>query len=129
MTTEAITLEQVRTMLKNLYERIDALTEEVASLRDGLATAAATPASPAGEYADFFASEIVMTYNDDGTPAFKAKGGAYLKYGVRIWPEVLPVLGLDPDQLRPGPNPVRMQLRALMGERGPRKVVGLTPHA
>lgn len=124
MDQETITIEQVRQMLKNLYERIDALTEEVASLRDGLAAAVA-PAAPTGEYTEFTTAEIVMTYNDDGTPAYKAKGGPYLKYGVRIWPEVLPALGINPDQLKPGPNPLQIRVRALMGERGPRKVTEL----
>ena len=123
-TPETVTLDKVRQMLKNLYERIDALTEEVAALKDGLAAAAATPVT-AGEYAEFTADEIVMTYNDDGSPAYKAKGGLYRKYGVRIWPEVLPALGLETGQLQPGPNPVQIRVRALMGERGPRKVIGL----
>ena len=125
MNQETVTLDQVRIMLKHLYERIDALTEEVASLREGLAAAAASPAAPTGEYTEFTTTEIVMTYNDDGTPAYKAKGGQYLKFGVRIWPEVLPALGVAADQLKPGPNPLQIHVRALMGERGPRKVVGL----
>ena len=57
-----------------------------------------------------------------------------MKFGVSVWPEVLPFLGVDPANLtcacnagagKPGPNPVNFKVRALMGEYGPRKVISL----
>jgi len=48
-----------------------------------------------------------------------------MKFGVRIWPEILPELGIDPDRLKPDPNPVNLHVLALMGDKGPRKVIGL----
>jgi hypothetical protein len=66
-----------------------------------------------------------MSYDDNGQPVYKAKGGQYSKFGVRIWPEVLPVLGVNPATLKPGPNPVNLCLVALMGEHGPRKVINI----
>jgi len=48
-----------------------------------------------------------------------------MKFGVRVWPETLPALGIDPATLKTGPNPLTLRVRALMGEKGPRKVIGL----
>ena len=71
-----------------------------------------------------------MTYDDKGNAAYKAKGGPYTKFGVRIWPEILDSLNVEPGSLKPGPNAVHPRaVMALMGETGPRKVVGLAdPH-
>jgi hypothetical protein len=97
-------------------------------LRDGLAAAATQPQAapaPAGQTVDFLATTLLVGIDDNGQPTYKAKGGQYAKFGVRIWPEVLPALGIDPANLKPGPNPVNLQVLALMGEKGPRKVIGL----
>lgn len=56
---------------------------------------------------------------------YKIKGGQYTKFGVRVWPEVLPKLGVDPAALKPGPNPFNKPVLALVGEKGPQKVIGL----
>ena len=71
------------------------------------------------------ATVLLVGIDENGQPTYKAKGGQYAKFGVRIWPEVLPELGINPDELKPGPNPVNLHLVALMGEKGPRKVIGL----
>jgi hypothetical protein len=47
------------------------------------------------------------------------------KFGVRVWPEILPTLGVDPASLKPGPNPVNLKVNVLMGENGPRKLISL----
>ena len=85
------------------------------------------PDAPAqtGQTVTFQATTLLVGIDDAGQPTYKAKGGQYMKFGVRIWPEILPALGIDPARLRPGPNPIDMQLRALMGEKGPRKVIGI----
>jgi len=122
--TDSISLDQLRAMLKTLLERMDGIEAELHQLREGLATAAQAPApTQDGSTVEFLATEIIMTYDDAGKPAYKAKGGRYMKYGVRIWEEVLPVL-VDPETLKPGPNPVEIKVRALMGERGPKKIIG-----
>jgi hypothetical protein len=48
-----------------------------------------------------------------------------MKFGIRVWPELLPTLGVDPAALKPGPNPINLRVRVLMGEHGPRKVISL----
>jgi hypothetical protein len=95
--------------------------------------AAAPVANDNGSYGyrDFTCATIVLSYNDKGQPTYKAQGAPFAKYGVVIWPEVLPILGIDPAALQPGPNPHAANLRAEMKENGrPRKVIGLaTPRA
>ncbi len=79
-------------------------------------------------------SVLLVGIDDNGQPTYKAKGGQYAKFGVHIWPETLPALGVDPAELtcacsagagKPGPNPVNLHVLALMGDKGPRKVIGL----
>jgi hypothetical protein len=55
----------------------------------------------------------------------------YNKFGVRVWPETLPALGIDPLSLKPGPNAqtpitarVLMQISEETGKSNPRKVTG-----
>jgi hypothetical protein len=77
------------------------------------------------------APTLLVGIDDAGEPTYKAKGGQYAKFGVRIWPEVLPSLGIDPAALtcaykcaagagagKPGPNPANLHVLALMGEKG-----------
>ena len=112
-------------------------------LREGLTAAAATQPqaapAPAGhreasckdceasckETTDFLSTTLLVGIDDNRQPTYKAKGGQYAKFGVRIWPEVLPALGIDPASLKPGPNPVNLKVNVLMGENGPRKVISL----
>lgn len=126
---ERISPAELRGMFQAVYERLDQVETELIALRDGL-SAAASPAAiiperPAGNTIQFDASIILVGVDDAGQPTYKAKGGQYSKFGVRIWPEVLPELGIDPATLQPGPNPVNLRLIALMGEKGPRKVIHL----
>lgn len=44
---------------------------------------------------------------------------------MRVWPEALPLLGINPDALKPGPNVFQKPVLAVMGEKGPQKVIGL----
>jgi hypothetical protein len=123
---EKITAAELRGLLHGLTERLDQIEEDLALLREGLATAARqpAPAQPIGETVTFDATILLMSYDDNGQPVYKVKGGQYQKFGVRVWPEILPALGVDPASLKPGPNPVALRLVALMGEKGPRKVIG-----
>lgn len=127
--SDSITLDQLRKMLSSIYDRIDNLAEVVDQMREGLAQAASQPAAtqPASGFVDFLADTFLLSYDDNGEQVYKLKGGQYTKYGVRVWPEVLPLLGIDPAVCEPGPNPVNMYVRAILSESGqPRKVIGLS---
>jgi hypothetical protein len=122
-----MTPAELRRAFQALTERLDQIEAEITALRDGLAAAGQPQAAPApaGQTVDFLATVLLVGVDDNGQPTYKAKGGQYMKFGVRVWPEVLPALGVDPAGLKPGPNPVTLKVRALMGEHGPRKVIGL----
>ncbi len=126
---DEITPSEFRNTFQELTERLDQIEAEITALREGLAAAAnpttSASSAPAGESVVFDAVTLLMSYDDNGQPVYKVKGGPYMKFGVRVWPEVLPALGVDPASLKPGPNQVNLRVRALMGEHGPRKVIGL----
>src|SRR5512137_163993 len=124
---DRITAVELRAALQALTERLDQIEANIISLRDGLVTAASQPAAPAptGETIALDVVSLLMSYDDNGHPVYKAKGGQYQKFGVRVWPEILPALGVDPASLKPGPNPVNLKVNILMGENGPRKVISL----
>ncbi len=125
--SDKMTAAELRATLQVLTERLDQIEASLAAVREGLTAAASQPASnqPAGESVIMDATILLMSYDDNGQPVYKVKGGQYMKFGVRVWPEVLPALGVDPASLKPGPNPVNLRVRVLMGEHGPRKVVSL----
>jgi hypothetical protein len=124
---ERISATELRNALQALTERLDQIEASLSAVREGLTAAASQPAAgqPAGETITIDATILLMTYDDNGQPVYKVKGGQYMKFGIRIWPEVLPALGVDPATLKPGPNPIYLRVRVLMGEHGPRKVVSL----
>jgi hypothetical protein len=104
---------------------------DLEAIRAGL-TQASQPAPAVGTFGEMMIDNIIMTYDDKGKAAYKATGTPYNKFGVRVWPETLPALGIDPISLRPGPNPQQPAIRArvLMNEpeegktAQPRKVTG-----
>ncbi len=124
---ERISAAELRSALQALTERLDQIEASLAAVRDGLTTAAGQSGSSqaAGETVTVEASILLMSYDDNGQPVYKIKGGQYMKFGIRVWPEVLPALGVDPATLKPGPNPINLRVRVLMGEHGPRKVISL----
>ena len=126
-----------------LLERIAQATEantaalrELCSLLVGKAETAAAPLQTnGGQYEDVTVDTLIASTDDNGKPVYKVKGGKYAKHGVRVWPEVLPALGIKADELKPGPNPfsatVRVVLKKYTDEEtgqeklAPQKVVGL----
>lgn len=92
---------------------------------------AAAAAAPAGNYQDFTAAAIRVGISEtNGERTYKAVGHPFTKFGVRVWPEVMPALGIDdPLALKFGDNPFKVPplVRALMGEQGPKKIIGLAP--
>ena len=68
------------------------LTETLDAIGQALARPAAplsAVASPDGQYRDIQAEALLLSYDDQGKPAYKIKGQPYSKFGVRVWPEVL----------------------------------------
>lgn len=131
--------EEIRANFENLEIIITEQRVEIAELRAyleairaGLMQAATATAPQVGTFNTMQIDSIIMTYSDKGEPTYKATGAPYQKFGVRIWPETLPALGIDPLTLKPGPNPQAQPIpaRVLMNqpEEGktaqPRKVTG-----
>ena len=127
---DRITAAEIRERFDELETMIKHLTATIETMRGGLQTAATPPA--VGTFVEMQIDSIVMTFDDNGKAAYKAKGAPYQKHGVRIWDEVLPLLDIDPATLKPGPNAITPASRArvLMNqpEEGktaqPRKVTG-----
>ena len=132
MTTQPdrITAAEIRELFAELRAELATLDAKLEAMRGGLQQAATPPA--VGTFGEMMIDSIVMTYDDAGKPAYKAKGAPYQKHGVRIWDEVLPALGIDPATLKPGPNAIepiraRVQMNAPTEEgktAQPRKVTG-----
>lgn len=123
-------MERLQRETHGLRDKIEDLQTELEAMRGGLQTAATPPA--VGTFGEMMIDSIVMTYDDAGKPAYKAKGAPYQKHGVRVWDEVLPALGIDPASLKPGPNTIDpIRARVLMNApteesktAQPRKVTG-----
>lgn len=110
---------------------------DLEAIRAGLTQAASQPAATStGTFSEMIIENIIMSYNDEGKPTYKAKGAPFQKFGVKVWDETLPLLGINPATLKPGQNiqPEPITARVLMGETtnretgakgiGPRKVTG-----
>lgn len=129
---DRMTAGEIREAFAHILTRIDQLENQIISMREGLHTAASAPATQTGTFGEMMIDTIAMSYDDTGKPVYKAKGAPYMKHGVRIWEEVLPLLGIDAASLKPGPNPQTpaIKARVLMNtpEEGktaqPRKVTG-----
>ena len=119
-------LEKILEQLEHQTVSMDALCTRLDSLHQ--AVNGASNGSPDGhedKLVEFDATEIVTTLDDSGTrKLFRIKGGMYSAYGIRIWPESLPELGIDPGTLTFGINPISMKVRARITDRG-KKVIGL----
>lgn len=132
-------------LLSDILHTLSSLVDSLAAVQAGIATAqvlqqqpaqqVATPAGqlPGGQFVDFMAAVIVYSIDEKGNPAYKIRGAdAYQMHGVRVWPEVLPALGVDASKLRPGPNQLDRPflVRALLsvgddGANHPKKIIGL----
>lgn len=107
-----------------IAERLDQIGAALAQVPAAGMTSQSQPDAP---FCDFHADTILLTYDDAGNAAYKIKGAPFAKFGVRVWPETLPALGIDPAALKPGPNPIAAHVRAVLNPetRKPRKVIGL----
>lgn len=135
-------IEHQNNLMVSLTESIDHMIEISGASADASASAAemlakfseawskpqaavAAPTAQAGPTVVFMAEVLSYGIAEDGKPVYKIKGGQYQKFGVRVWPEALPLLGVDAATLKPGPNAFSKAVVALMGEKGPQKVIGL----
>lgn len=135
-------IEHQNNLMASLTESIDHLIEISDASADASASAAEMLAkfseawskpqaavahadAPQGATAVFMAEKLTLGYDDAGKPIYKVFGGRWQKFGVRCWPEALPLLGVDAATLKPGPNAFSKAVIALMGEKGPQKVIGL----
>lgn len=137
---DKITPAELRQQFDDLHSEIDSIRHDLETLISAVGTitagiqhaATATPPAMSGTYTTMMIESITMTTDDTGKPAYKAIGAPYTKFGVRIWPETLPALGIDPAALKPGPNRSEIPLaaRVLMNDAKddkpaqPRKITG-----
>jgi len=115
-TPDKITPAELRAEFESLHAELAQLRADLTAVRDGLTQASQPAPQLAGQTATFTADAITLDYMD-GKPVYKLKGGQYAKFGVRVWPEVLPSLGIVPDALKPGQNPIQpVTVRVLLVE-------------
>ena len=58
------------------------------------------PAGAPGQTASFIGGTLTATV-DDGKAFWKVKGGAFSKFGIVVWPEVLEAAGFYPENMNP----------------------------
>lgn len=122
-----ITKDQLRAMLRDLHTRMDGIEQALESMREGLQAAASRPTGDAPEE-KFLAETVSKSIDQNGKVAYKMHGGRY-KLGVRIWPEVMPLLGVDESTLEHGPNKIDppVIVRVEIGKRAGRSDLGEEP--
>ena len=135
--------EQFREEIRNSFDllhvengeiraEIETLRSALATIAHGLAHAATANTTTTGNFTEMIIDSVIMSYDDKGKQTYKATGTPFSKFGVRIWAEVLPALGIDPLTLNPGTNPINppiparvlMQTNEETGKPAPRKITG-----
>jgi len=125
---DRITASEIRELFDELRVELNGVKAELHAMRGGLQQAATAPAG--GTFSQMIVETIVMTYDDNGKPAYKGLGAPFQKFGVRIWDEILPQF-VDPATLKPGKNAITPTAASVLmntPEEGktaqPRKVTG-----
>lgn len=120
-------LREMRSLMGIISGKLDLLLDKAESKpAPAVASNGNGGEAAAGNYTEFDAEAITMGSDDNGKAVYKVRGGQYGKFGVRVWPEVLPLLGVDIDDLDTGPNPFAHRVRVLLDDKGQaKKVVGL----
>jgi len=120
-------LREMRSLMGVISSKLDTLIDRAES-QPAAAIAATANGSEAiaGNYRDFTAETLNVGMDDNGKPVYKIRGGPFTKFGVRVWPEVMSLIGVEIEDLKPGPNQFNAQVRAILDEKGQaKKVVGL----
>lgn len=127
---DRITAQEIRERFDELETMIKHLTATIETMRGGLQTAATPPA--VGTFGEMDITAIVKSIDKKDKINYTAIGAPYNAFGVRVWDEVLPLLGIDPEELKFGNNPITPGIRArvLLGETTNKKTgkVGIGPH-
>jgi hypothetical protein len=124
----AVTIAMLSDILQVMQSASNA-ADALIKLMQRPAAAAQQPAASTGSdpatFSTFVATELIMGYTDDGQPTYKLIGTPWTKYGIKVWPEVLPTIDIDVASLRPGRNTiVPVNVKALNGDKYPKKVIG-----
>ncbi len=140
--SDKITPAELRQQFDNLHAEIDSIRHDLETLINAVGTitagiqhaATATPPVPAAsvQFAEMEITAIVKMIDKNNKINYLAVGAPYSKFGVRIWDEIIPMIGIDPAALEFGNNPITPAIRArvLMGETKNRETgaVGIGPH-
>lgn len=105
-TPDRITTQEIRELFQDLHGEIEELRAEVHAMREGLQKAGTPPTPQVGTFQTMVIDTIIMTYNNNGKPAYKGLGAPFQKFGVRIWDEIIPQF-VDPAALHPGKNAIQ----------------------
>lgn len=123
-----LAIEALQSQVNDLISEVRTLRSEIGivhgllesfrtQLQSAPARAISTDVSQIPNSVTFRATQLILTFDDKGSPAYKVKGGRFSTWGVRVWPEVLPVLGIDPARLKPGPNVIDLNVVAEIAEK------------
>ena len=127
---DRITAAEIRELFAELRAELATLDAKIEAMRGGLQTAATPPAVSTFGEMDIVA--IVKSIDKKDKINFTALGAPYNAFGVRVWDEVLPLLDIDPEEMKFGNNPITPGIRArvLLGETTNQKTgkVGIGPH-
>ena len=115
---------EIRANFENLEIIITEQRVEIAELRAYLETIragltqAAAPAPQVGTFGQMEITAIVKTIDKNNKINYLAIGAPYAKFGVRIWDEILPAVGIEPAALEFGNNPIipAIPARVQLGE-------------
>jgi uncharacterized membrane protein len=90
---------------------------DLEAIRAGL-TQASQPARGNATFGEMEITAILKSIDKQNKINYTATGTPYSKWGVRVWDEILPALGIDPDTLEFGNNTITPAIRArvLLGE-------------
>jgi hypothetical protein len=107
--------DELNAAISNLMFQVTDLRADLSQIRDGLSQAAQpTARASSGQTKTFLATAICHSVDDNGKDSFKVRGGPYARNGVRIWPEVLPLLGLDAATLPHGVTTLETPINVLV---------------
>ena len=123
-------LAEIMDELHSQRDELVNVREDLEAIRAGLQQASQPAPAATRSFSEMMIESIIMTNDDNGKPAYKAKGTPFSKFGVRVWDEILLALDIDPANLKPGTNQIKaIRARVQMkvnesGQPAPEKVTG-----
>ena len=120
--------DQVIALLTRIAEGVDTQNELLSALIAFLKSAGSRPEEPKptpDPSHRIFTADYIEVGFEKGKKVYRIWGQPFMTYGVRVWPEVLPRLGLSED-LDMGQHEFTERVSAECNDRGnPVKVIGL----